>query len=121
MENIFIFNIVNKFQLILMDGMLIFIGGIIVFENILVMVILYCCKKFNFQVKIFLMNLVLLDIFIGFILCLFFFFYQYGNNCEFKKYLVFVFLNVFLLIVSMYDLDICCVFVFNMKYYKYVI
>lgn len=120
MENISISNTANKSQPILKDGMLIPIGGIIVLENILAIVILYRCKKLNFQVKILSMNLVLSDISTGLILCLPLSFYQYGNNCEFKKYLAFVFLNVSLLTVSMYDLDICCVFALNMKYHKYV-
>ena len=110
----------NMSKPLLTDDMLITVGGIIVLENLVAMVILYRCRKLNFQVRILSMNLVLSDIFTGFILCLPLSFYHYGDNCYFKKYIAFLFLNVSLLTVSMYNLDRCFVFALGMKYYQYI-
>lgn len=84
------------------------------------MLILYRCEKLNFQLKILSINLVLSDISLGFIMCLPLSVFEYGDNCEFKKYLLFLFVNVSLLTVSMYNLNICFVFALDIKYYNYM-
>lgn len=49
-------------------------------------------------------------------------FLRFGeDNCEFKKYFLFLFVNIFLLIIIMFNLDCCFVFWFVMRYYIYII
>jgi hypothetical protein len=110
----------NASQALLTDGMVISIAGVIVLENLVAMLILYRCKRLNFQIKILSMNLALSDISTGVILCVPLSVYQYGENCEFKKYLAFSCLNVSLFTVTMYNLDRCLVFALGFKYYQYV-
>jgi hypothetical protein len=110
----------NFSQPILTDAMLSSIGGVIVLENLLAITILYRCKRLNFQIKILSMNLAISDISTGVILSCPLSVYQYGENCEFKKYLAFSVLNLSLFTVTMYNLARCFVFALGLKYYKYV-
>lgn len=120
MQN-FTANVSTLSEPLLTDGILIPIGSLVIIENVLAIIILYRCTRLNFQIRLLSLNLTLTDLLTGIMLSVPLQTLRFGEeNCEFKKYTSFLFLNTSLLTVTLFNLDRCFVFWFSMRYYAYI-
>lgn len=120
MQN-FTANVSTLSEPLLTDGILIPIGSLVIIENVLAIIILYRCTRLNFQIRLLSLNLTLTDLLTGIMLSMPLQTLRFGEeNCEFKKYTSFLFLNTSLLTVTLFNLDRCFVFWFSMRYYAYI-
>lgn len=114
-------NATNIPKPLITDAVLIPIGCLLVIENVIAIVILYRCTRLNFQIRLLSINLALTDLMTGVMLSMPLHLQRYGEeNCEFKKYFSFLFVNTSLLTITMFNLDRCFVFWFAMRYYTYI-
>lgn len=114
-------NATNIPQPLITDALLIPIGCMLVIENVIAIVIMYRCTRLNFQIRLLSINLAVTDLMTGVMLSMPLHLLSYGeDNCEFKKYFSFLFVNTSLLTITMFNLDRCFVFWFAMRYYTYI-
>ena len=114
-------NATNIPQPLITDAVIIPIGCLLVVENIIAIVILYRCTRLNFQIRLLSINLAVTDFMTGVMLSMPLNLLRFGeDNCEFKKYFSFLFVNTSLLTITMFNLDRCFVFWFAMRYYTYI-
>lgn len=114
-------NATNIPQPLITDAVIIPIGCLLVVENIIAIVILYRCTRLNFQIRLLSINLAVTDLMTGVMLSMPLNLLRFGeDNCEFKKYFSFLFVNTSLLTITMFNLDRCFVFWFAMRYYTYI-
>ena len=114
-------NVSNISKPLITDAILLPVGLVLVMENIIAIFILYRCTRLNFQIRLLSINLALTDLLTGVMSCMPLELLTFGDgNCEFKKYLSFLFVNTSLLTITMFNLDRCFVFWFAMRYYTFI-
>lgn len=89
-------------------------------ENFVSIIILRRCTKLLFQIRSLSLNLAISDFVTGFILALPNSVLITPFQCDFKKYLSFLCINVSLLIITMMNLDRYFAFAYAMRYYSFI-
>lgn len=116
--NLFVNN--SEEVVILTDGLLVSFGCILLIENFVSIIILRRCTRLLFQIRSLSLNLAISDFVTGFILALPDSVLRTPFQCDFKKYLSFLCINVSLLIIPMMNLDRYFAFAYAMRYYSFI-
>lgn len=106
--------------LLLTDGFIVWIGVIVLFENLVAILVLYRCTRLIFQIRILSLNLAVTDFLTGFVLALPNTIIYDKFLCDIKKFPSFIFLNASLLIITIMNIDRYFAFAFAMRYYSFI-
>jgi hypothetical protein len=110
----------SRVKTIVSDQYLMPVGILIFVENLVSLIVLLRCTRLNSQIRSLDINLCLSDLFMGIFLSIPVETLSIGGNCILKKYFTTFFLNVTLLIITMFNVDRCCVLYLGANYHKYI-
>ncbi|XP_062611788.1 G-protein coupled receptor 171-like [Saccostrea cucullata] len=102
------------------DYILIPAGVFMMIENVISIGLLYISTRLSFQIRIMSLNLALSDFLTGLFISIPNTMLYEKYHCDIKKYLGFLFTTVSLFIITMMNLDRCCVFALAMRYYSFI-
>ena len=102
------------------DKILIPIGTLIIIENFISFIVLLRCNRLKSQIRILNINLCLSDLSMGIFLTIPIQTLSFGGTCIVRKYFTAMFIHVTLLIITMFNVDRCCVLHFGANYHLYI-